>query len=235
MLKSPRATRSPTVQVPAASSDQSSVRSCLPLVVSIGRQSLAASPTGMRLQESLFKLVERAFSPSAESRSQITAIRDQPLFRTLLPVTGQSVDDLASQIQKREELAAKLWSVFQAKPVEDGVNHPGEVTIREALQSMDGYPVLEWLKMFSVDTDHPHFAASVLRCLGRQQLPGTASWRMEVVHKALSTDAVDLRDAAAQAAESWGGLEMRDVLQEHTDPVPWLQDYILDILNDIQS
>lgn len=234
MLKSPRATRSPTVQVPAASSDQSFVRSCLPPVVSNGRQALAASSTGMKLQESLFKL-ERAFSPSAESRSQITAIRDQPLFRTLLPVRGQSVDDLASQIQKREELAAKLWSVFQAKPVEDGINHPGEVTIREALQSMDGYPVLEWLKMFSVDTNHPHFAASVLRCLGRQHLPGTISWRMEVVRKAFSTDAVDIRDAAAQAAESWGGLEMRDVLQEHTDPVPWLQDYILDILNDIQS
>ena len=142
---------------------------------------------------------------------------------------------LAGQIQKREDLAAKLWSVFQVSPVEDGINHPGEVTVREALQSVDEYPVLEWLKMFSVDTAHPHFAASVLRCLGRQQRPGTPLWRMEVIRKALATDVVDLRDAAAQAAESWGGLEMRDVLQEHIDPVTWLQGYIMDILNDMRS
>lgn len=209
-----RATGCPTVPVPTTSSDQSSVHCRPPSVVSQGRQSLATSPDGMKLQESLFRL-ERSFS-------------------TRLPVHGPSADDPTGQSQKRGELAAKLWAVFQADPVEDGINHPGEMTIREALQSMDGYPVLEWLKALSVDTAHPHVAASVLSCLGRQQHPGTARWRMEVVRKALSTNAVDIRDAAAQAAESWGGPEMRDVLQEHTDPVPWLQEYILDILNDLQ-
>lgn len=234
MLES-RSTRCPTVQVPTASSDQSSVRLRPPLVVSHGRQALAASPTGMKLQKLLRLELEQTFSPSVESRGYLNLIRYQFSFPTLLPVNGPSVDDPAGQIQRREELAAKLWAVFQANPVEDGIDHPGEVVIREALQSMDGYPVLEWLKIFSVDMVHPHFAASVLRCLGRQQRPGTSPWRIEVIRKALSTDAVDLRDAAAQAAESWGGLEMRDVLQEHTDPVPWLQEYILDILNDIQS
>lgn len=212
----PHATGCPTVEVPRASSDQSSMHPRSPSRAprkNRRQQSLAVSPAGMELQESLRKL--NAFS-------------------TLLPIDGPSADDPAGQSQRREELAAKLWAVFQPNPVEDGIDHPGEVTIREALQSMDGYPVLEWLKMFSVDTAHPHFAASVLRCLGRQQRPGTTFWRMEVVRKALSTDVVDIRDAAAQAAESWGGLEMRDVLQEHTDPAPWLRGYILDIINDIQ-
>jgi len=188
----------------------------------------------VKLQQELLLELDRAFSLSAESGNQTASIRNQFLFPTVLPVHRSPADDPAGQSQKREELAAKLWAVFQANPVEDGINHPGEVTIREALQSIDGYPVLEWLKAFSVDTDHPHFAASVLSCLGRQQQPGTACWRMEVVRKALSTNAVAIRDAAAQAAESWGGLEMRDVLQEHTDPVPWLQEYILDIINDIE-
>lgn len=227
------ATGCPTVEIPTASSDQSSRRHRPPSVVSHGKQSLAASTTGMKLQELLFEF-DRAFLLSSESRSQIALIRDQLLFPTLLPIHGPSAEDLAGQNQRREELVAKLWAVFQANPVEDGINHPGEVAIREAFQSMDGYPVLEWLKAFSVDTAHPHFAASVLRCLGRQQKAGTARWRMEVVRKALSIDAVDIRDAAAQAAESWGGAEMRDVLQEHTDPVPWLQEYILDIINDIE-
>lgn len=228
-------TRCPTVQVPTASTDQSSVRFRPPSVVLHGRQALAASSTGMKMQELLCKL-EIAFSSSIESRRHINPVRGQFLFPTLLlPINRPSADDPADQIQKREELAAKLSAIFQANPVEDGIDHPGEVMIREALQSMDGYPVLEWLKMFSADTANPHFAASVLRCLGRQQRLGTASWRIEVIRKALSTDAVDLRDAAAQAAECWGGLEMQDILQEHTDPVPWLREYILDILNDIQS
>ena len=212
-----RATGCPTVEVPTASSDQSAVRPHPPVVLRRPFQSVAASPDGMKLQESLFRLEKRR------------------LFPTLLPAHGPSADNPTDQTQKRKELTTKLWAVFQANPVEDGIDHLGEVKISEALQSMDGYPVLAWLKAFSVDTDHPHFAASVLRCLGRQQRPGTVSWRMGVVRKALSTNSVDIRDAAAQAAESWGGLEMRDVLQEHTtDPVPWLQEYILEILNDIQ-
>ena len=234
MLKS-HATQCSTVQTPTTSSDQSSEHSLSPppLVVSHGRQPLAASPTGMKLQRLSFEL-ERTHSFSAESRSQTTSIRNQALFHALL-VSAPSTDDPASQIQRREDLEAKLWSAFQANPVEDGISHPGEVVIREALQSMDGYPVFEWLKGFSVDTARPYFAASVLRCLGRQQRLGTPPWRMDIIRKALSTDVVDLRDAAAQAAESWGGPEMRCALQEHIDPVPWLQDYIIDILNDIQS
>ena len=207
-------TGSPTVPVPKIPSNKSSVQYRPPSVVSQESQPLATSLSGMKLQEWLLEL-ERTLS-------------------TRLPVHRPSADDPAGQSQRREELAAKLWTAFQASPVEDGIDHPGEVAIREALQSMDGYPVLEWLKMFSVDTAHPQFAASVLSCLGRQQCLGTARWRMEVVRKALSTDAVEIRDAAAQAAESWGGPEMRDVLQEHNDPLPWLQGYILDIINDIQ-
>ena len=120
--------------------------------------------------------------------------------------------------------------------MEDGINHPGEVAIREALQSMDGYPVLQWLKTFSVDTAHPHLAASVLCCLGRQQRPGTPAWRMEIIRTAFSVDDVEIQDAAAQAAESWGDPEMVPLLesQAQAEPVPWLRQYILDILRDMQ-
>ena len=53
------------------------------------------------------------------------------LERVSLPVHGSPADDPAGRTQKQEKLAAKLWAVFQANPVEDGISHPGEVTIRE--------------------------------------------------------------------------------------------------------
>ena len=108
----------------------------------------------------------------------------------------------------------------------------GEV-IRETLQSTDGHRALEWLKSFSLDSAHPGLAASVLRCLGRQEWPATAAWRAEVVRAALAVGDVEMRDAAAQAAESWGDPDMREVLMAHAEPQPWLRDYIRDIVEDL--
>ena len=48
-------------------------------------------------------------------------------------------------------------------------------------------------------------------------------------------DGVGTRDAAAQAAECRGGAEMLDVLQQHADPVPWIQAYILDMCKDLPN
>lgn len=198
----------PTVSVPTVSSGQFLLHYHFPPYISQGKRSLAASPAGMELQESLLKLDKR--------------------FR-------HRRDDLANQTQRRDELAAKLRAAFQTSPLEDGFYHPSQLIIKEALYSLDGYPILDWLKAFSVDATRPDFAASVLCCLGRQQRPGTVAWRVEVVREALSMDAVEIRDAAAQAADSWGDPEMREILQKHTDPVPWLQEYVLNILKDIQS
>ena len=107
--------------------------------------------------------------------------------------------------------------------------------IREALQAANKQQVLHWLKAFALDASQPQFAASVLQCLSVLQHPGTVSWRMAIIREALAMDDVGIRDAAAQAAECWGGAEMLDVLQNHADPVPWLQAYILDICKDLQG
>lgn len=135
--------------------------------------------------------------------------------------------------QEQEQLAAKLRAAFEAEPIEDGMNHPAETTIRRALQSGKGRDVLEWLRIFSLDTAHPGFAASVLRCLGRQERPGTGSWRVGLVRDGLATEDVGIRDAAVQAAELWGDRNMRKVLEEHSEPVLWLRDYVRDVIEDL--
>ena len=107
--------------------------------------------------------------------------------------------------------------------------------IREALQAANKQQVLHWLKAFALDARQPHFAASVLQCLRVLKHPGTVAWRVALIREALTMDDVGIRDAAAQAAECWGGAEMLDVLQKHADPVPWLQAYILDVCKDLQG
>ena len=111
--------------------------------------------------------------------------------------------------------------------------HPAEKIIGEALQSGDDFPVLEWFEAFSLDAARPGFAASVLRCLGRQPRLGTASWRTDLVRKGLAIDNLEIRDAAAQTAETWGG--MRAILEAHFEPVPWLRDYIRDVVDDLRA
>ena len=135
--------------------------------------------------------------------------------------------------RKQERLAADLWAAFEADPFEDGMYHPAEQIIEKALQSRESQPVLEWLRDLSLNAAHPTFSAEVLRCLGRQTHPGTAAWRAGLVRDGLAVDDAEMRDAAVHAAEWWGDPDMRNVLESHSEPEPWLRDYIRDVIDDL--
>ena len=92
---------------------------------------------------------------------------------------------------------------------------------------------LSGLRALSLDTTHPSFAASVLRCLGRQTPPGTGSWRAGLVRDGLAMEDVEIRDAAVQAAELWGDPNLLNVLEAHSESEAWLRDYIRDVIDDI--
>jgi len=132
----------------------------------------------------------------------------------------------------RTRLEIGLHNAFDDEPVEDGETHAAQDIIREALQSPRQSEVLAWLRSFALDVEHPVFAAYTLRCLGREAKIGTPEWRADLVRDALALTDIEIRDAAAQTAESWGGPEIRDVLQFHSEAVPWLRAYIDDILED---
>ncbi len=128
-------------------------------------------------------------------------------------------------------LSNKLLAAFEADPLEDGMNHPAERIIRKALS--ENQQIFDWFKFFSLDEDRPSFAASVLRCLGRQTKLGTYSWRAELVRRGLAIDNVEIRDAAVQAADSWGDQELASILRSHYEAEPWLREYILNVINDL--
>ena len=135
--------------------------------------------------------------------------------------------------QERERLANRLWMAFATDPLEDGMFHPAEEIIGEALQSTEDKPVLDWFRIFSLDAERPSFAASVLRCLGRRTPMGTSPWRVELVRDGLAMDDVEIRDAAVQAAESWGDRNLTGVMKAHREAESWLREYIEDVISDL--
>jgi len=112
---------------------------------------------------------------------------------------------------------------------ENGVDHPAEQIIEDALRSVEERRVLPWLREWAFDAECFGFSADLLRCLGRLDL-GTSAWRAALVQSALASDDVEMRDAAVQAAESWGGSEFLDVLRNHAEPRPWLRTYVKDVV-----
>ena len=146
-----------------------------------------------------------------------------------LATAGQELIDEHEQ----RRLAHKLHAAFETEPLEDGMHHKAEDIIEQALQPGEDQRILEWLRAFSLDIEQPVFAASVLRCLGRQEHLGTRKWRSELVRDALVLDDVEIRDAAVQAAELWGDPEILPVLKSHSEPEQWLRDYISDVIDDL--
>ena len=131
-------------------------------------------------------------------------------------------------VSRRERLERALRDAFDADPLEDGVSHPAEQIVAEAVGTSGA---LDWLRGFVLDTDSPTFGASTLRSLGRLNGVGTAVWRTDLVRRALTNEDVQVRDAALQAAEAWDGADLRRVLIAHLpfEPIGWLREAMQDV------
>jgi hypothetical protein len=141
--------------------------------------------------------------------------------------------DIPAKDSGQAALSNKLYTAFDTDSLEDGISHPAEEIIERVLRSSKDQHALEWLRSFSLDVSRPSFASSVLRCLGRQDRPGTVEWRTGLMQAALAVDDVEMRDAAVQVAELWGDPGMRAILKSHSESEPWLQDYIRDVIQDL--
>ena len=196
----------------------------------VGKDSLATSPDAASLQERVMELaIDRALAGST----------DETMVMGLFPmqVGFEKATTLQTPVEDREQerLAAMLRFAFETEPFEDGMDHPADQIIENALRSTEDQRILDWFSSLSLDAKHPSFASSVLRCLGRQTHIGTATWRAGLVRDALAKDDIEIRDAAVQAAESWGGQEIVDVLMSHDEPESWLRECIPEIIDDLRE
>lgn len=132
-------------------------------------------------------------------------------------------------------LERDLYAAFDSEVLEDGMDHPADDVLENALILGDDQPLLAWLSEVSLDAGRPSFAASLLRCLGRQTDPGTTAWRADLVRNALVVKNVQIRDAAVQAAEHWADPDLISVLGGHHDSEQWLAQYIDMVVNDLKT
>ena len=128
-----------------------------------------------------------------------------------------------------------LQADFEHEPVEDGMEHEAEHTLKQALADNPDPGLPEWLHEFCTDASKPAFASSVLRCLSQLEHPNTPEWRAGLVRDALSIDDIEIRDAAIQAVEHWEESTLVDVLKAHQEPEKWLRDYLEGVISDLNK
>ena len=145
----------------------------------------------------------------------------------------KAVSVSSTQEQNRRRFLDRLHASFDAEPLEGGMDHPAEQVISAALESEDRDTALQWISSACLESESPAFAAATFLCVARQPEIGTATWRAGLVHGGLTSDDIELRDAAIQAAESWGGPGLRQILAAHSEPVSWLDEYRRGVIDDL--
>ncbi|MCY4515102.1 MAG: hypothetical protein OXC69_08215 [Candidatus Tectomicrobia bacterium] len=192
-----------------------------------GKDSMPVSSDSARLARRVVEIWRKLIAERADTSFHET-IPGASLFPAVIDTVGFTIE-----CAEKERLEFGLKAAFDIEPLEDGINHPAEQILEEALRSVDRSHILACLEALSVDAERPGFSASVLRCLSRLQ-PGTSAWRTGIVRAALGADDVEMRDAAVQAAESWGGAEIREVLRKHVEAVSWLRAYVEGVADDLE-
>jgi hypothetical protein len=129
-----------------------------------------------------------------------------------------------------EEFLA-LASLVDTEPVEDGVRHSAEPKLADYIER---HGVNTLVSQALGQALRASRAAAFLRLLGRIAAVDEES-RKDLVERGLQSASVEVRDAAVQAAESWGSASLVPLLKAHHDPVPWLADYAERVARDLSA
>ena len=121
---------------------------------------------------------------------------------------------------------------LDAEPLEAGGDHRAESILADALEGSVPSVTLEAIRASCVSDRASVGAADLLRCLARLSEPGTDRWRADLIRDALKAGAVEVRDAALEAAEAWMSRSMLGVLRSHVDPDPELGSEVREIVRE---
>lgn len=129
-------------------------------------------------------------------------------------------------------LVELLAAAFERQPLLDGEAHPADDIIADFLESdaSIAYPsALENIILHHQDSD---LVASTLQCAAHFEPRWTDSRKAALVRSGLQSDDIVIKDAAVRAAECWICAEIIQVLENHQDQTPWLQEYIDEVIAD---
>lgn len=160
------------------------------------------------------------------------------LLSRITLITPQRVPNSTSaQTRRRYDcFRSKLIAALLDEPIEDGVTHPAEHVIDEALRT-NSSECRDWLSETMVEhyQTRPSIGASIVRCIGRLEYDQVGLWGMRVIDDALQNRDAEVRDAAICALEAWGGPAALNMLRRHQDAEPWLNEYVKQVIVDLSG
>lgn len=179
-----------------------------------------------------------AVSPVTHGEDSAYAkIMERLLTRHTVMVTARVPSSTSTQVRRRyDQFRSKLMAALLDEPIEDGVTHPAERVIDEALRA-HAFECRDGLSRMLVEQyqTRPSVGALIVRCVGRLDYDRVGTWGMRVADDALQHRDVEVREAAVRALEAWGGCEALSMLRSHSDSVAWLSDYINQVIIDLSG
>ncbi len=129
---------------------------------------------------------------------------------------------------------SSIRSEIEAEPVESGMAHPAEETLGKWLEEDPG-GLKDWMDSLLNTENNGAFVASVLRCFGRVAEGKMKEEGAEILRLASENPDVEVRDAAYQVLDSWGGHEALRILKVRAglETDVWLREYIEKVVEDL--
>ena len=160
-------------------------------------------------------------------------VADAPTARRLTPPPqAKGKTRIPSHAAGTAPIAELLAAAFERQPLIDGEAHPADAIISDFLESDTSIAYPSALESIVLRYHDANLAAATLQCAARFE-PRWSDWRKaDLVRNGLRADNIGLRDAAVRAAECWICPEVIQVLENHQDQTPWLQEYIDEVIAD---
>lgn len=165
-------------------------------------------------------------------RSALASLSLKPtIVRSNITLLGSHAEAAPQSppIQCPPRLFGQLVAVIEAEAVEDGVSHIGEELISEIVASGEASSLMD-----ATIATRTSLTASIVQLLGRLS-PIAQSFRVPLIKHALQSKDIQLRDAAVQAIELWEDQSMIPLLRSHQEPIAWLNEYVIEVLKDLQG
>jgi hypothetical protein len=150
-------------------------------------------------------------------------------------ISGQEQKKTNEFIRSKEkEFKYEVVHALNEESIEDGYSHPAENILKETIMMCLPYAVT-WIQSLYIENINNHkLAAGILRCIGRLNSNMTKPWGSIMVTGALFHSNVEVREAAVRAIEMWEDYSIIEYLEQREEKVPWLSNYIKQVIKDLK-
>lgn len=142
----------------------------------------------------------------------------------------------AARLQRmRAEFTSELIRALAHHPVIPGEVGPADQILRRCIEQNSAV-AMQWIQdLFLSNFKNPAIACDLLLLVGRLSREDAYPGGQTMALGGLSHASGAVQEAAIRAYETWGGVESLDVLRSVSERPAWLQDYIAEVIADIEA